>query len=80
LPTPEAVHAEIVTKRWIAKVVAKLYDVLGLLSPFLIAGKIILQELWARKICWDEVVPADVLSGWQRWTSELTLVRNFQCL
>jgi len=49
---------------------------LGLLSLVHIAGKIILQEIWARKIFWDEEVPADVLSSWQQWTSELTLDQN----
>ncbi|KAI2644971.1 hypothetical protein H4Q32_029724 [Labeo rohita] len=42
------------TRRGILSVTASLYDPLGFVSPFLLKGKIILQELCHRNISWDE--------------------------
>ncbi len=47
--TPEVNQTGIITKRDVAKAVASIYDVLGLLSPWTISGRIVLQKLWAEK-------------------------------
>ncbi len=70
--TPDVPPGKNVTKRWIASVTAKVYDVLGLYSPFVIVAKVLLQQLWKDKVDWDESVPANILLSWNQWTDELT--------
>jgi len=45
------------TKGNILTVTSKLFDPLGFLSPVLIRGKILLQELWLNKLDLDESIP-----------------------
>ena len=42
------------TKRSLLKHVASLYDPLGLVAPYALQGKILLQELWKAGVTWDE--------------------------
>ncbi|KAJ8985407.1 hypothetical protein NQ317_017034, partial [Molorchus minor] len=51
---------ERVTKRHILSTICKIFDPLGLLCPFIILAKIILQQLWRLKLQWDESVPIDL--------------------
>ena len=51
--------------------IAKTYDVLGWFAPSVIYVKILLQRLWEAKIEWDDPVPPDVQSSWERWRTEL---------
>ena len=43
-----------VTKRQVLKTIASVYDPLGLFSPVTLQGKLFLQELWSKKLSWDE--------------------------
>ncbi|XP_069158336.1 uncharacterized protein [Procambarus clarkii] len=40
--------------------VSKPFDPLGLLSPILIKGKLLMQECWQRNLGWDETLPEDL--------------------
>ena len=42
-----------VTKRVVLSLISRLYDPLGLLSPFLMVAKCIFQELWRLGLAWD---------------------------
>ena len=44
------------TKRELLQVVASIFDPLGLISPFALRGKIILQDLWKQRYDWDQEV------------------------
>ena len=47
-----------VSKRQVLSDVAKLYDPLGLISPFAFLDKILLQKLWGpNRFSWDEELP-----------------------
>ncbi len=59
------------TKRMLVSNIAKLFDVLGLLSPIVIKMKILLQCLWELRIDWDDYVPSKILEVWAQWESEL---------
>ena len=49
------------TKRFVCSLVAQLFDPLGVLDPFTIRGKILLQELWKMKVEWDDTLPEEIL-------------------
>ncbi|XP_068734619.1 uncharacterized protein [Montipora capricornis] len=52
------------SKPKILSLVARIYDPIGLVAPFLIRAKIGLQEMWKRGVTWDEELPPDVLDKW----------------
>ncbi len=62
------------TKRNIASNLGKVYDLLGLYSPFTVSGKIILRRLWELKVGWDEPAPPSIQESWQAWISQLDLI------
>jgi hypothetical protein len=45
------------TKRKLTQVSASVFDPLGLISPFLVRSKVIIQEVYKLKIDWDDVIP-----------------------
>lgn len=49
-----------VTKRMILSFVAQLFDPLGLVSPAIVLGKIIMQRIWKLGIGWDESLPLEL--------------------
>ncbi|XP_071579220.1 uncharacterized protein [Temnothorax nylanderi] len=59
------------TKRSVLSFIAKLYDPLGWASPIVIAAKMLMQELWLRKIDWDAPIPDDLLHQWINYVSDL---------
>jgi hypothetical protein len=59
------------TKREVVAAVASFFDPLGLIAPFIISAKILIQRLWKRSLDWDETLPADVLAEWHAWTREV---------
>ena len=62
---------ELPTKRKVLSVIAKLYDPVGWLSPVIIVAKRLMQELWIRKLDWDDPLPEDLLNHWNSYYSEL---------
>ncbi len=55
---------------------SKLFDPLGFCSPFIIAARILYQELWRRKAKWDDSLPSDISIQWQQWTAGLHLLSS----
>jgi len=57
------------TKRLILKASASIYDPLGLISPFTIIARVLLQRLWMKKstIGWDTPLPEDIVKDWLDW-------------
>ncbi|XP_044585982.1 uncharacterized protein LOC123266020 [Cotesia glomerata] len=69
--TVNPIQSNKITKRIILSEVAKIFDPLGLLAPVIILAKIILQNLWNYKLDWDESLPADLHSDWQKYCEQL---------
>ncbi|XP_055615041.1 uncharacterized protein LOC129761350 [Toxorhynchites rutilus septentrionalis] len=70
------------TKPEVVKVVMTLFDPLGLIAFFLVHGKILIQDIWARGIGWDDAIPNDLYERWRTWTNlfpELDLLRIPRC-
>ena len=59
------------TKRNFLKKIAKLFDLLGFLAPFIIHAKILLQEMWAAGMDWDDLFLGDLASKARKWFKEL---------
>ncbi|KHJ44508.1 Pao retrotransposon peptidase [Trichuris suis] len=58
------------TERQVLKTVASLIDPLGLVAPFAVVAKVLLQKLWLKGIDWDDLIPKDVASVWTGWKRE----------
>ncbi|XP_062537863.1 uncharacterized protein LOC134206188 [Armigeres subalbatus] len=63
------------TKRQILRCLMGIFDPLGLLSVYLVHGKILLQDVWRAGIQWDEKVPEDIFDLWVRWTALFPKIR-----
>ena len=60
------------TRRGVMSTVCSLFDPLGLVSPFTLPAKRIMQELCRRKINWDDELPDVELDSWKRWIRDLS--------
>lgn len=65
------------------KTIAKLFDPLGFLAPFIIRAKILLVEMWAAGLDWDDLFQEDLASKARKWFSELKdlpTIKVLRCL
>jgi len=58
------------TPREILSFVSSIWDPLGLVSPFVIRGRMFLQGLWPLKLDWDDVIDEEKLHEWSKFESE----------
>lgn len=63
-----------ISKRTILSIIAQFFDPLGILTPILIFGKLIIQNLWRAKITWDEPVPNHIQNDWIQYQTQLEIV------
>ncbi|GFV11516.1 DUF1758 domain-containing protein [Trichonephila clavipes] len=66
------------TKRFILQAVGKIFDPLGLISPFTVRMKCLLQVLWKEEIQWDDPLPTHIEKEWKKWCEELPHLRNLK--
>ena len=66
------------TKRNVLKNVATLFDPLGLVTPYTIRAKILLQVMWTRGLDWDEGIDGDLMEQVQQWFSEVDDLKKVQ--
>ena len=59
------------TKREVLRIIASIYDPLGISSPVLLTGKSIFRESCDRKLGWDRVLPSDLRTKWEKWLGAL---------
>ena len=59
------------TKRSFLRLTAKIYDPLGMLSPFIVQMKCFLHVICQEKIDWDEPLHGDLLKEWNTIVNEL---------
>ena len=72
--TPDIDPNHVVTKRHIASIVAKVFDVRGWFAPVILPVKILLQEIWKKKLSWDDPLPEEFTKRWKAWTQDLSLI------
>ena len=61
-----------ISKRVILSEIAQLYDPLGFISPVIIKGKILLQQLWLEKLDWDDQLSPQLTRKWTNFRDELS--------
>ena len=66
------------TKRSVLRVIASIYDLLGLLSPSTIQCKRFLQQLWQLKVNWDEPLLSELQEQWQELQRNLHRIQSIQ--
>lgn len=64
------------SRRSILSTVASLYDPLGLIAPYLLQGKMILQDMCRKGIGWDDPPPEELRQRWEVWKLDLEGLEN----
>ena len=64
------------TCRGILSTMSSVYDPLGIVTPVILVGKQLLQELCHDNIEWDDPVPSHVHSQREKWRSKLPLLEK----
>ena len=63
------------TKRCVARAAASIYDPHGLIAPFTVRSKTILQEIWRRKeLDWDSQLPRELCVAWEGWMEQAFVI------
>ncbi|XP_072935181.1 uncharacterized protein [Epargyreus clarus] len=76
VPTEVKCQQRAPTKREALSAVMSIYDPLGLVSQYTITGKILLQQLWVKKVGWDEELPREEAEEFQQWVAGLQDISN----
>ncbi|OXA48910.1 uncharacterized protein LOC110854898 [Folsomia candida] len=63
--------SEKLTKREILSKVQQIFDPIGFSSPTTLQPKVMLQEVWANKLGWDDELPDDIVTNYKKWYEEL---------
>ncbi|KAG1664055.1 hypothetical protein GQR58_020001 [Nymphon striatum] len=69
-----------VTKILILSLIARSFDPLGFLSPYIMSAKCLFQELWKMAISWDEEVPEKTRKVFQQWVNGMVELKNWKVL
>lgn len=59
------------TKREFLRIIMSIYDPLGLLGPFTLQSRILMQEIWRSGVDWDDAIRDEEQVGWLKWTQNL---------
>lgn len=66
----------VMTKRGVLSAISQIFDPLGLLAPYIIVMKIIMQKLWVHKLGWDDQLPSDISIIWSNIIRDLPLLNT----
>lgn len=66
------------TKRSVMSAMARIYDPLGILSPFTMRLKVLLQKIWKAKNDWDSILNDDLKNEFETWQTEFELLKDFK--
>ena len=66
------------TKSGMLSMVSSIYDPLGLVSPFVLEGREIIQMLRLNQLAWDDPVDEDIQQKWIRWKLSLKKLQEIK--
>jgi hypothetical protein len=55
-----------------------LYDPMGILIPFLVTGKLLVQSCWKLGLTWQDHVPQDIKEQWLKWQNQISEFDNIK--
>ena len=64
------------SRRGTLSTISSVYDPLGIVSPVILTGEQILQDLCHQKVDWDDPLPDEIIARWERWRTELPLLEK----
>ena len=64
------------TRRGLLSVLSSIYDPLGLGAPFLLKGRLIIQQLCRDRLGWDEPIDEKPSHEWLKWKNTLVAMEN----
>ena len=64
------------SKRGILSLIGSIFDPLGIVTPSILEGKLLMQSLWQLKLDWDSPLPDDVRERWHAWRIELSNLKK----
>ena len=71
-----SLRAKPLTRRGILSAVSSIYDPLGLVSPTVIRGRKVLQDICRTREVWDKEIPAQERNDWMKWLSHLDATQD----
>ncbi|XP_064638306.1 uncharacterized protein LOC135494322 [Lineus longissimus] len=74
---------DVKTRREVLSNMTKLFDPLGLVSPWILNCRMIVQSLCKLKLSWDEQIPEEYLKLWTNWqkgTDAITKIEFERCI
>ncbi|XP_046867756.1 uncharacterized protein LOC124460608 [Drosophila willistoni] len=75
----QRIKDDVPTERQFLSLIMSTFDPMGFLSCFTITGKLLLREIWRRNVLWDEPLPKELNSAFQKWRHQLEGVGLFRC-
>lgn len=66
------------SKRAVLSEIARIYDPLGLLSPVTTDLKMLMKYLWLVKVGWDDSLPEEAATAWEKYHQELPILAKLQ--
>nr|CAI5838888.1 unnamed protein product [Callosobruchus analis] len=63
-----------ITKRGVLSTICQIFDPLGLVSCIIIVAKLMIQQMWIRKLEWDDELPNDLRDNWIRFREDLKCI------
>ena len=64
------------TKRSLLSIIARIYDNMGYVCPYILQAKLILQETWNRKSNWDDVLDEDLKEKFKLFLEEIPMLEE----
>jgi hypothetical protein len=64
--------------RSVLSVTARVYDVMGFISPVVIIARIIMQEIWREKMHWDQELPLQLKKEFWTWADGLKDLKKIE--
>ncbi|CAL1262170.1 unnamed protein product, partial [Larinioides sclopetarius] len=59
------------TKRYILQIAGRIFDPLGILGPFTIKIKCMIQDIWCLGLDWDDPIPKQLTTTLNEWCEEI---------
>lgn len=71
-------NPETITKRIILKLLASVYDPIGIISPVLTPAKKLFQETCALSLSWDDALPQNLICTWKKWIKDMESLQEYK--